>query len=86
MAISAIILMIFGVVLIVFANTMIPTVVQSNADLLNPTISGVTLTNSQESIVTASGNLEVLIFSILGVLVIIAGVAVLLYDIFKVGK
>jgi ABC-type multidrug transport system permease subunit len=84
--ITALILMIIGTLVVVFANTMIPTVVQSNADLLNSTVSGVTLTASQENIVTASGNMQVMIYSIIGILVIIAGVALLLYDAFKSAK
>jgi lipopolysaccharide export LptBFGC system permease protein LptF len=84
--ITALILLIIGTLVIVFANTVIPTVVQSNADLLNSTVSGVTLTNSQRNIVTASGNMQVLLYSIVGVLVIVAGVALLMYDAFKVAK
>lgn len=82
-AITALILLIVGTLVIVFANTMIPTVVQSNADLLNSSVSGVTLTTSEISIVKASGNMQVLIFSVIGILVVIAGIALLVYDAFK---
>jgi hypothetical protein len=85
-ALTALILMITGVLVIVFANTMIPTVVQSNADLLNPAVSGVNLTASQENIVSASGNMQVLLLSIIGVLVLISGFALMLYDAFKIAK
>jgi lipopolysaccharide export LptBFGC system permease protein LptF len=85
-AMAALILMIVGTLVIVFANTMIPTIVQSNADLLNESVSGVALTPSQENIIAASGNMEVLLYSIIGVLIIIAGVALLLYDAFSVTK
>lgn len=85
-AMSALILMIVGVLVIVFANTMIPTVIQSNADLLNPEVSGVNLTTSQENIINASGNMEILIMSIIGILVFVAGLAMLLYDAFSAMK
>ena len=85
-ALTALVLMIVGTLVIVFANTMIPTVVQSNADLLNPNVSGVTLTASQQNIITASGNMEILLYSIIGILVVVAGVALLLYDAFKLTK
>ena len=86
MAIGAIVLIVSGVLTIVFANTAIPIVIQSNNDLINAEVSGVTLTNSQAGMITASGNMNVLILSVFGVLILLAGLALLVYDAFTMGK
>jgi len=74
---------IFGALINVFAYTMLPVQIQSQADLLNEDISGVSLSASQTNLVNRTADINVLVYLFIGTMVILVGVILVIYTGFK---
>ncbi len=83
MILAGIVLVVLGILLFVIVYTMLPIQLQSQADLLCSTVSGVTLTTSQQNLIANTSNLAILILILVPVLIIVAGLIVIVFSAFK---
>jgi uncharacterized membrane protein len=77
---------ILGALIIIFSYAMVPSVIIAQNNLQCATTSGVTLTAQQNSLVNTFGNINIMIMLIVGVIVLVAGIAMLIYKAFEEAK
>lgn len=86
MLVFSVLLVLIGALVFVMSYNMIPTIIQAGNDLVNEDISGVDLSTSQENLVTNSQTITILLFLWLGVIVMIVGFVLLIWEGFSYFK
>lgn len=81
--VSALLIVILGVLLFVFNFNMLPVMIQSQNDFINEEVTGVALTTQQENLAIAMGNMGLLVMLVVPIIAIVVGFVVMLWAGFK---
>ncbi len=81
--VSALLIVILGTLLFVFNYNMLPVMIQSQNDFVNPNVSGVNLTTQQSNLAISMGNIGLLVMLVVPIIAVIVGFIVMIWSGFK---